>query len=169
MNTTGAFYDALLPSPLTYPWYHTSRPDLLDWMSDKHLSLAAPIVAYWFLSMFFHALDLAQFAWLEKYRLHESEEVKSRNLVSRIDVVWAVFLQQIIQTILGLICLDEHGSESSYDHRAGMRYWAPWVVRATHLVCGPVSGEKVLAAYGQELVHTTYWWIIPTVQFVFAL
>lgn len=166
MNAT---YDALVPSPLTFPWYHTPRPELLDWMSDKHLSLAAPIIAYWFLSLLFHALDLAQFSFLEKYRLHESEEVKSRNLVSRADVVWAVFLQQIIQTALGLVFIDEHGNESSYDHRAGMRACAPWVVRVVHLVCGRVSGENVLAAYGQELVHATYWWVIPSLQFLFAL
>jgi sphinganine C4-monooxygenase len=88
-------------------------------LSDKHLSLAAPILAYWGLSMLFHPLDVSQFAWLEKYRLHDSEEVKSRNLTSRADVVWAVFVQQIIQTVLGLVFLDEQGSESQYDHGAG--------------------------------------------------
>lgn len=169
MNATDAFYDALVPSPLTFPWYHTSNPDILDGISDKHLSLAAPIIAYWILSLFFHALDLIEPAFLEKYRLHDSEEVKSRNLVSRSDVVWAVFLQQIIQTVLGLIFIDEHGSELSYDHRAGMRYWVPWVVDAVHLVCGPASGEKVLAAYGQEFVHMTYWWAVPAAQFICAL
>lgn len=164
-----AFYDSLVPSPLTYPVYHVARPDLLSWMSDKHLSLAAPVIAYWVLSMFFHALDVYEFAWLEKYRLHESAEVKSRNLVSRADVVWAVFLQQIIQTGLGLVFIDEHGNEESYDHRAGMRACAPWVVWIVRLVCGPAPGERVLASYGQELVHATYWWLIPSAQFMFAL
>ncbi|KAG8717094.1 hypothetical protein FRC09_014747 [Ceratobasidium sp. 395] len=170
VNTTAdAFYDALVPSPLTFPIYHAASPDILTWMSDKHLSLAAPIIAYWALSMLFHALDLSEFTWLEKFRLHESAEVKSRNLVSRVDVVWAVFLQQIIQTALGLIFLDEHGSESSYDHQAGMRACAPWVVWAARLVCGPGPGDRVLETYGKELVHVTYWWIIPTAQFIFAL
>jgi sphinganine C4-monooxygenase len=170
VNTTAeAFYDALVPSPLTFPVYHSARPDLLTWMSDKHLSLAAPILAYWGLSMLFHALDVSQFAWLEKYRLHDSEEVKSRNLASRADVVWAVFVQQIIQTVLGLVFLDEQGSESQYDHGAGMRACAPWVVRIVQMVCGPAPGEKVLESYGQVLVHATYWWIIPSAQFMFAL
>ncbi|CAE6454823.1 unnamed protein product [Rhizoctonia solani] len=169
MNVTSAFYDSLVPSPLTYPWYHSSKPDLFDWISDKHLSLAAPVIAYWTLSLIFHAIDTFQPPFFEKYRLHESEEVKSRNLVSRADVIWAVFLQHIIQTGLGLVHLDESGSESSYDHGAGMRYWAPWVVRVVRLACGPLTAEHILDSYGQHLVHFTYWWFIPTVQFLFAL
>ena len=169
MNVTDAFFDSLVPSPLTYPWYHSSKPDLVEWMSDKHLSLAAPVIAYWVLSLFFHALDTAQFSFLEKYRLHESEEVKSRNLVSRIDVIWAVFLQHIIQTALGLVFIDERGNEASYDHPAGMRAAAPWVVQAVRVLCGPKASEQLLANYGPQLVHATYWWLIPSAQFIFAL
>ncbi|KAH7335594.1 sphingosine hydroxylase [Rhizoctonia solani] len=156
MNVTSAFYDSLVPSPLTYPWYHSSKPDLLDWISDKHLSLAAPIIAYWILSLLFHAIDTFEPPFFERYRLHESEEVKSRNLVSRADVIWAVFLQHIIQTGLGLVFLDESGSESSYNHAAGMRYWAPY-------------SRTYVGSYGQGLVHFTYWWFIPSAQFLFAL
>ncbi|CAE6394165.1 unnamed protein product [Rhizoctonia solani] len=169
MNVTSAFYDSLVPSPLTYPWYHSSKPDLLDWASDKHLSLAAPIIAYWVYSMFFHALDTLEMPFFEKYRIHESEEVKSRNLVSRIDVIKAVVLQHVIQTILGLVHLDGSGSESSYNHTAGMRYWAPWVVHVVRLACGPMTAENILESYGHQLVHFTYWWFIPGVQFMFAL
>jgi sphinganine C4-monooxygenase len=169
MNVTSAFYDSLVPSPLTYPWYHSPKPDLLDWISDKHLSLAAPVIAYWVYSMFFHALDTFEFQFFDKYRIHESEEVKSRNLVSRTDVIKAVVLQHVIQTILGLVHMDEAGSESSYDHTAGMRYWAPWVVHVVRLACGPMTAENILESYGQQLVHFTYWWFIPGVQFIFAL
>ncbi|KAG9098563.1 Sphingolipid C4-hydroxylase sur2, partial [Ceratobasidium sp. 392] len=30
-------------------------------------------------------------------------------------------------------------------------------------------GDRLLETYGQELVHATYWWIIPSAQFIFAL
>ena len=70
-------------------------------MSDETLALVAPLAAYWIYSAFFQILDSLPLHWLERYRIHESEEVKARNLASKWDVFVAVLFQQVVQTLLG--------------------------------------------------------------------
>ena len=65
-----------------------------------------PVVAYWSYSMFFHIIDVYELA--EQYRIHPSEEEKSRNKVTLHEVVRDVIFQHIIQTIAGFVvyCID---------------------------------------------------------------
>ena len=65
-----------------------------------------PVVAYWSYSMFFHIIDVYELA--EQYRIHPSEEEKSRNKVTLHEVVRDVIFQHIIQTIAGfaVYCID---------------------------------------------------------------
>lgn len=47
---------------------------LLPFISDFYLSLAAPIIAYWIFSGFFHFIDTHDI-W-RKYQLHTPAEIK---------------------------------------------------------------------------------------------
>ena len=76
-------------------------PPLLPPISDKFLALLLPIAAYWGLSMFFHWIDIMDY--FPQYRLHTPAEVAKRNRVSRWEVVRDVLVQQVVQTVVGLI------------------------------------------------------------------
>ena len=71
------------------------RPDLISWFPDAYLSIAAPIAAYWIVSVFFHIID--EYDFWPQYRLHTPAEIASRNRASRYEVFRDVILQQIIQ------------------------------------------------------------------------
>ena len=70
-------------------------PALLPFISDFWLSLIAPHIAYWAVSMIFHFIDV--FDLFPQYRLHTPEEISQRNLVTRWQVVRDVFIEQLIQ------------------------------------------------------------------------
>jgi sphinganine C4-monooxygenase len=76
------------------------QPDLFPWASDLTLALAAPIVTYWILSIFFHIIDTYDI-W-PKHRLHTPQELLMRNHATRWDVFRDVVIQQIIETVAGL-------------------------------------------------------------------
>jgi sphinganine C4-monooxygenase len=76
-------------------------PSLVPFLSDAHLTLALPIIAYWVVSLFFHVIDT--YNLFPQYRLHTPAELVKRNHATRWDVFRDVILQQIIQTAFGLI------------------------------------------------------------------
>jgi sphinganine C4-monooxygenase len=164
------FADTILPPNGTVPFYSSYEPSLLPWLSDKGLSLAAPVAVYWILSLFFHALDVwgEHWAWLRPYRIHESAEVKSRNLVSKSSVVIGVLLQQIMQTILGALFLEE--AAQTVDHWARMREWSPILVQSSLLyMSDPLRAQQFLQAWGPSIIHFVYWWFVPALQLLWAL
>jgi sphinganine C4-monooxygenase len=75
-------------------------PSLVPWVSDVGLALAAPIVVYWILSIFFHIIDVYDI-W-PQYRLHTPQELLMRNHATRWDVLRDVLIQQVIETVAGL-------------------------------------------------------------------
>lgn len=149
--------------PNTFPFYFSPNSTLIEGISDTILTLAAPIVAYWSLSLFFHCLDISEWKWLESYRLHESSEVKARNLVTRSQVVCAVLFQQIIQTVLGLVWLAEDSGHTNYikELRGLAASMEPILAR----VLGDHMSPQLLASAAQFV----YWWAIPGIQFLAAL
>jgi sphinganine C4-monooxygenase len=96
----------------------TVRPPLLPFISDKHLSLLLPIVAYWLYSLFFHFLDQQSWPSLARYRIHPPSEIAARNKVSRGEVVRAVLVQQLGQILVGLVFLAAEADELIPDHAA---------------------------------------------------
>lgn len=70
-------------------------PDLLPFISDFWLSLIAPHIAYWLVSMIFHVIDT--YDLFPQYRLHTPAEIKQRNPVSRFEVLRDVIVEQILQ------------------------------------------------------------------------
>lgn len=160
MNTTTCTHlsDGLCPQPSRSPWYYSPRPSLVDGISDHHLALAAPIVAYWSLSLFFHYLDTRDWKSLQKYRIHDSSEVASRNRVSRSTVILAVIFQQIVQTALGLFWMDAE-TTAAVDHDAKTAEISRWFAL--------VFGQQSFAP--DSLSYFVYWWGIPSLQFLFAM
>ncbi|EJU03778.1 hypothetical protein DACRYDRAFT_21225 [Dacryopinax primogenitus] len=160
-------YD-LVPEPVTFPIYYAPRPSVIPGVSDAHLSLAAPVLTYWGYSLIFHIFDTypEYFPWLDKYRIHDSEEMKSRNLVTKWQVLRAVVFQHAIQTLLGLWWMEE--VKESTNHAAAMRQLAPWVVSLSNLILGPRIARTLLQQYGTSIVEFVYWWAIPTIQLLFA-
>ena len=129
-NTTYEFQ--LLPSYTLKP-----VPQLVPWLSDFHLSLLLPVMAYWLVSLIFWYIDKKDY-W-SQHRIHTPEEFKQRNRVTVGEVLRSILLQQAVQTALGL-CLgylfvagDFHGRED-YDiaiwagrvHRS--REAVPWIL-----------------------------------------
>ncbi|KAK8869735.1 hypothetical protein IAR55_000303 [Kwoniella newhampshirensis] len=162
----------ITPSALHPPFYHTTRPSVFSFISDKNLSLLAPVVTYWIYSIFFHWLDTAQFSYFEKRRIHDSPEVLARNKVTVTQVIKAVIVQHIIQTALGYWWLEDDEAilrrEVYRDHLADMAGLAPWVADATLLLLGRRTGEQLLRSRGEAMVRWIYWWGIPAFQMLFA-
>ena len=148
----------------TYPVYHISRQSLIHPIPDRLLTLASPIIAYWSLSLFFHYLDTCDWKCLEKYRIHPSEEVKSRNLVSRSQVVWAVIFQQVIQTIMGLFWLSDE-SPGAVNHALKIHEIAGVLHPFVEGALG--GGERPCVVL--EVASFVYWWGIPIAQFFGAM
>lgn len=170
-NTT--LLSSITPTALHPPFYHLARPSILPFLSDKYLSLAAPVVVYWLVSLVFHVLDTAKFPYFEKRRIHESPEVLARNKATVGQVFRAVILQHAIQTGLALLWFEEDEKilqrEVYRDHLADMAQLTPRVVDAAILLLGRRSGEQLLRNHGEALVRWLFWWGIPAFQLFFAL
>lgn len=158
------------------PFYFSPRPSVVPGVSDKYLSLFLPFVIYWAASLFYHALDVLQLPFTEKYRLHEPEEISKRNRVSMARVIWMVLLQQLIQTALGLLVLEDDAvvlKQTFADHQGrivslahAMRSYSAtvvgldWQPTVTRILFG--SQDTNQAAWW------LYWWGIPIAQLWFA-
>ncbi|KAL7423991.1 Sphingolipid C4-hydroxylase sur2 [Cryptotrichosporon argae] len=161
-NTTLLSY--ITPTTLSPPVYYAPRPSLLSFISDKHLSLAGPFVVYWVLSIMWHVIDTAGVPYFEKRRIHESPEMLARNRATVRQVVEAVVWQQVVQTIFGLVFLDDEHFHSPAEHIAAMAGYAPRVADAVLLVAGPRAGIELLKNHGQAIVAWAYWWGVPIAQ-----
>lgn len=144
------------------PFYYSHKPSLFASFPDKYLALASPIIAYWSLSLFFHSLDVSGWKWLDKYRIHESAEVKARNVVTRSHVVMLVLLQQGIQTLLGYMWLSD--DFRAKNHIQNMQDIAVKLQPLLRWITG-TNTEEVLP----DFVYLVYWWGIPCFQFFAAM
>ncbi|KAJ1029864.1 hypothetical protein NDA13_003103 [Ustilago tritici] len=158
------------------PFYFQALPTAIPGISDKYLSLALPIVIYWVASFFYHALDTLELPFTERYRLHEPEEVTKRNRVSVTRVIVMVIVQQAIQTLFGLLLLDDDSvglKQTFADHPAKILNIAAFLRNSTSKLLGPSLAPTFtkLVFGSQDAISTAswlYWWGIPTAQFWFA-
>jgi len=135
-------------------------------MSDFWLSILGPVAAHWLFCAFFEILDRGDWEWLKKYRIHESSEVTSRNRVTRIQVLAAVILQQVIQITLAYFWMDtnaETGGPIS-SHVPRMEAIAPTIFRSLEALVGPQFAAYLWLHKAQDLVYHVYWWAIPLTQ-----
>ncbi|KAJ7281828.1 sphingosine hydroxylase [Mycena rebaudengoi] len=163
MNATACAYllDGRCMESSNVPWYYSYKPSLIDGLSDQHLALAAPILAYWGLSLAFHYLDTRDWKALDRYRIHDSAEVTSRNLVTLPQVVWGVVLQQVLQTALGLMWLGSHLTPT-VNHAEKVQNIAEGLL----FVFGAGEPAQALAPH---LAYFVYWWAIPFAQILLAM
>lgn len=151
------------------PFYYRPESALISWLPDHLLSLAAPVVAYWVASAFFHYLDCSSAQWLNAYRIHDSAEVKSRNLASRGQVFRAVVLQHVVQTVMGLWWMEKKPVGDQVDHLAAIASKAPLVVSVLRGLLGAQSGSQLWATYGAAILYNLYWWAIPFSKILFGM
>lgn len=151
-----------------HPFYFTDRPSVFSQFSDQILVIFAPIVAYWVYSLFFHALDVSESRWLDKYRIHESAEVTARNRATRGQVIAAVVLQHVIQALLGWWWMGEGGVDELAE-LANIKRIESLVFQAASLVWSEKQALRFTLVRGEEVVSFLYWWAIPLTQLGFAL
>jgi sphinganine C4-monooxygenase len=164
MNTTACQAGSIVCSHLeNIPFYYSHKASLFASFPDQYLALASPIFAYWSLSLIFHGLDISGWKWLERYRIHESSEVKARNIATRSQVVWAVLLQQVIQTLLGLLWLSD--GPKAVNHVQNMQGISTKLGPLFKWSMGVTKGEEVM----DDWVYFVYWWGIPIFQFLTAM
>jgi sphinganine C4-monooxygenase len=84
-------------------------------------------------------------------------------------VVWAVLLQQLIQTALGWFWMSADASITEPTHREKMEGIAQFLTTAAMWIFGERLGQSLLESQGAALVYMLYWWGIPTSQFFFAM
>lgn len=164
----------LSPAEMVFPFYRVARDSLWSFMGDKYLSLAAPVVVYWGFSMLYEILDRMQWPFFEQYRIHEPDEIKARNKVSKRRVVTMVAVQQIIQTVLGIIVLEPEEvihAQVAMNHRNGIALTGQYLTRIVARVA-PLVGHKrasaFLATQGGAAAWWLYWWGIPIAQYWWA-
>ncbi len=154
-----------------YPFYHFPRLDVLPGLSDKYLSIIAPFIVYWVLSFVFQIIDWLELRMIEKYRIHEADEVKTRNRVTISQVVWMVLFQQVLQTALALYWLEDDDERYGpfRDHQGEIGAYKQVIVKAAGLLLPTnslVAADK--AGWINKVANVSYWWLVPLAQFLFA-
>lgn len=165
---------AALPSlALQYPFYHTEARSLLPGISDLHLSLASPVIVYWAFSIFFHLLDIFPGplgARIRQAKIHDEGEAEGKNRVTMAEVIRAVFVQQALQTGLGLWWMGaEHAPLTAADHLRVIRWYAEVLVRGARTL----GLERAVLEAGKgravgQAAQWCYWWAVPVAQFLLA-
>ena len=153
------------------PFYYADRPALIPGVADGILALVVPIIGYWTLSLFFHGLDISGWQWLNKYRIHEADESKNRELVTQSEVIREVVIQQAFQAMLeyfngviGDVSIEPGG------WRGEMENLSAAMVHVARTILGNDLGGKVLqGAEKVNMVYFLYWWGIPAAQFCVAM
>lgn len=157
----------------SHPFYYLTVSEIIPGFPDHDLSVAAPVLAYWFLSLIFHFLDVSGWKWLERYRMHEdSPEVQARNRVSKTHVIWAVIFQQVLQTALAYWWINSEaqcgGSVAAF-HLAPMLELAGNLRNVVLRLFGSNLGEYLWKERADEMVYYIYWWATPIAQLFFAM
>lgn len=154
-----------------YPVYHFARADVIPGLSDKYLSIIAPFAVYWVLSLLFSFIDALELPLFERYRIHEPQEVKTRNRVSINQVIWMVLFQQLLQTGLGLYWLEDDDERFGpfRNHQAELGQYKQLVLSAAASLL-PTNSILALDKSGiaDKVSNVAYWWLVPLAQFVFA-
>ncbi|KAI9779507.1 MAG: hypothetical protein M1839_007315 [Geoglossum umbratile] len=129
-------------------------PPLIAPIPDKFLTLIFPIVAYWALSLFFHFLDVNDY--LPQYRLHTPVELLKRNHVSKTDVIRDVLIQQVIQTVIGVLLGMTEPEDVIGKEHYDVSVWATRIRIAQRLIPGILSLVGLNAAGMAKNIANSY-------------
>ncbi|KAK3322463.1 fatty acid hydroxylase superfamily-domain-containing protein [Apodospora peruviana] len=97
-------------------------PDMFSFISDFWLSLLAPHIAYWVMSMIFHFIDA--YDLFPQYRLHTPEEITQRNLATKYEVVRDVLVEQVIQLSISAVLALTEPTQSTGMEDYDVAVWA---------------------------------------------
>jgi sphinganine C4-monooxygenase len=170
MNTTAPYDHPIFHA---HPFYYSHTNALVPGLSDPLLAVILPVLAYWLTSGFFYCLDISNWAWLDRYRIHGSAEISSRNRATPPEVFRAVILQQVFQTTLGYLWLSE--APDLPDHSAATRAVARTLSSTFSVSFLSPSDEQphsILAFFkdaSPQLAYLLYWYLIPLAQIVVAM
>lgn len=156
----------VLSSP---PFYYTSKPSVLESISDDTLATLGPIAVYWVYSFFFHILDSIESPLLGRFRIHDSAEIKSRNLVTRTGCMLWVAVQQVVQIIMAWYLVVDDIVLPGLGFLTDIPGMKNAVIYAAQLVLGEPTATRFLQAYGAQSVWLVYWWAIPLAQLTLAM
>lgn len=108
-------------------------PPLLSFISDKWLGLISVPLSYTILSLFWEFVDSKGF-W-DKYKIHPSAEVLSRNRVSKWETLRGVFLYHLVSFVAAVALAWNDSSESYYGkEQYDVAIWARRVRKAQSAV-----------------------------------
>ena len=174
-------------SPST-PYILHPLPPLLPFISDLHLLLILPTVAYWTYGLLFFWIECN--GYLAKYRLHTPTEVSKRNRVPMSEVIYSILFYQLMTTLLGLWLMrgaapDTFGSEefdvSSWatrirSLRSSFKYLVPSLSDTTshEAILGNIALEEesfvqTHSSWERVLAWVIYHYGIPMLRFSFAI
>lgn len=161
-------------------------PPLLPFISDAHLLLLLPIVAYWAYGLLFYWID--QHDYLPQYRLHTPAEFLKRNRVPVSEVVTYVLKYQLLTTVIGVLLSGDADTYGMEEHHVAI--WASRVNALGSLVptaifaylgdgAKPFFQPRTLKAelYPGEAITSwqlsfgsyIYYYLVPTLQFATAI
>ncbi|KAG2110323.1 fatty acid hydroxylase superfamily-domain-containing protein [Suillus discolor] len=172
MNSTCPFFvigKTVCLSPVRIPFYFSLRQSIFDDIPDTYVALGAPVLAFWLMSLMFYCLDISGWRWLDKYRIHESEEVKSRNLATPWEVARAIIFQNVMQILVGFAWLTEPPAISVARCQSEMEGLGRTLVFVVPGLFGEETGMKILEQWGPGMTHWLYWWGIPAAQIFLAM
>ena len=121
----------------------TPLPYLLPPIPDKLLTVLLPFIGYWALSLLFHWIDTMDY--FPQYRLHTPAEVLKRNRASRWEVVRDVIIQQVVQTIVGILLTLSEPEDFSGKEQYDLTVWARRIRIAQRSIPGLLSVAGVNA------------------------
>lgn len=161
-------------------------PPLLFFISDIHLLLTLPTVAYWAYGLFFYWID--KNGYFPQYRLHTPAEVLKRNKVPMSTVIRSISFYQVVTTALGF-WLMRNGTPDLV--RGEDVEVAAWLFRIREIqqrlgvlphglakalgadvVVGPMidgTSSTTVLAWETWAAKTLYRYIVPTCQYALAI
>ena len=174
----------------------TPLKPLLPFLSDFHLALLLPPLAYWTLSAFYFVLDT--FELLQDCRIHTPAETRQRNRVAPGLVVRTVLIQQTSQVLYGLMLGCFVGTVQYTGHeQADVAWWVAVVQQAREaapLLLGVVGVDGLRLAskveglwpphgrvaaltdasplarsFDAAAAYAIYYYVVPVVRFAVAV
>ena len=161
-----------MPHSSIDPTVQTMDDDqLFSGISDAHLALLLPVVAYWAVSFMYHVIDT--YDLLPKYRLHPSAEVSKKNRVGRWECLRDVIIQQVLQTAAGLLYIQFSPAEQTTTAVNDIEIWTLRIKRL------PQGSPLLLASLGLDtltfadweirLANAVHYVLYPALQFIIAI
>ncbi|CAG8473429.1 8577_t:CDS:2 [Paraglomus occultum] len=131
---------------------------ILPFMTDKQLSMLVPLLVYWVYSIFYHLISEYRVSLFEPYRIHTPAEIEKRNKVTKAEVIKSVLIQQVLQTLFGLLILMAEDEDMLVDDEAEVDKLTGEIER--------MFGKLEL---GRVMAEMCYWYLLPITKFVIAM